>query len=77
MSNNERVANIICFLSLIFGENEHLHNLLLEMHPDYLIEKFECYIKSSCNEYGWGLHPVLRKQVFHRYIDKWELELNE
>jgi hypothetical protein len=77
MSNSERIANIICFLTLIFGENENLQNMLLEMHPDYLIEKFERYIESSSNEYPWGLHPVLRQHIFHRYTRRWELELQD
>jgi len=74
MIKHEKVANIIVFLSLLFGEEcEFIH--ILYFHPDYLIEKFERYIESTKIEYPCGMHPSLRNNVFQKYVDKWELEL--
>jgi len=75
MTKNEKVANIIAFLSLLFGEDWDSFNTIMQFTPDYLIEKFERYVESTNVQYPWGLHPSLRNQCFHSYVDKWELEL--
>lgn len=76
MTKHEQVANILSFFLILFCEKKELPSIM-EMSPDYIIEKFDRYILSSRAEYQWGMHPVLRKQIFHKYVDKWELELND
>lgn len=76
MTKHEQVANIIAFLSILFGESPGI-NTVMEFSPDYIIEKFNRYIESSRVEYHWGMHPSLRRQIFHLYVDKWELELKD
>ena len=77
MTNHEKVANIVAFLSLLFGEDSESWETVMNFTPDYLIEKFERYVLSARVEYPWGLHPSLRNHRFHRYVDKWELELKD
>lgn len=77
MTKNEQVANIIAFFAIMFGEDSAVWSAVMELHPDYIIEKFEQYVLSTKIEYPWGMHPSLRSQRFQRYVDKWELELKE
>ncbi len=77
MTNHEKIANIICFLSILFGEDNEAFNKIMEFHPNYIIEKFERYVLSQRDEYSWGMHPSLRINTFQRYVDKWELELKD
>lgn len=77
LTKNEKIANIIAFLLIMFNENQSALESIIEFPPDYIIEKFERYVLSSRVEYPWGLHPSLRNNLFHNYIDKWELELKD
>lgn len=77
MTKNEKIANIIVFLSILFGEDNEAFEKIMDFNPDYIIEKFERYVLSQRVEYPWGMHPALRKRAFNRYIDKWALELPE
>ena len=76
MTNHEKVANIVTFLLILFGEDEELKTIM-KFSPKYLIEKFERYIENSRIEYPWGMHPVLRNGPFQEYVDKWELQLKD
>lgn len=77
MTKHEKVANIMCFLSILFGEDWKAYKKVLEFNPDYIIEKFERYVLSTRTEYPWVLHPSLRSECWKHYVDKWELELKE
>jgi hypothetical protein len=77
MTKHEKVANIIAFLTLLFGGENAVFEKLMEFNPDYIIEKFERYVLSERIEYPWAMHPYLKNNIFHRYVDKWELELND
>lgn len=77
MTKHEQIANIVAFLSILFGEDERSWQVIMDFNPDYIIDKFERYILSTSIEYAWGLHPALREHRFHHYIDKWELELKD
>jgi hypothetical protein len=77
MTNNEKVANIIAFLSILFGEDCAAYEKIMDLSPEYIIEKFERYVLSSRIEYPWGMHPSLRNQVFQAYVNKWSLELKD
>lgn len=77
MTKNEQIANIIVFLSIMFGEDEnYVFDRVLEFSPDYLIEKFNRYIESTRVEYPWGMHPALRMICFNTYMNKWKVELS-
>ncbi len=76
MTDEDKVKNIISFLFIIFSEtiidtNDMLNLAILNIPPDYLIEKFERYILSNRVEHPWGIHPTLRHQLFNRYCKKW------
>jgi hypothetical protein len=77
VTKHEQIANIIAFLTILFGENTEVWSEVLKLHPDYLIEKYVRYIISLRIEYPWGMHPTLRNNRFHDYVDEWELVLNE
>jgi len=77
MTKNEQTANVIAFLAILFGENNEVWNEIMNLTPDYIIEKFDRYILSMRTEYPWGMHPSLRSMRFNRYLDKWGLELKE
>jgi len=72
MTEQEQVKNIIAFFSILFGEDEFI-NALIKIPPDYLLEKFNRYIKSTRPESDWGLHPSLRRDVFEVYCNKWNI----
>jgi len=78
MTKNEQIANIIAFLSIMFGENnEGVFTEILKFNPDYIIEKFNRYIESTRVEFPWGLHPSLRSTCFQKYMNKWKIELSD
>jgi hypothetical protein len=76
MTKNEQVANIIAFLTILFGVDDEMESIM-KFSPDYIIEKFYRYILSDSIEYPWGLHPSLKRGIFQRYVDKWHLQLEE
>lgn len=76
MTKHEKIANIVAFLSILFGEDEEIKTIM-KFNPNYIIEKFERYVESTRIEYPWGMHPSLRSHIFQRYVDKWELELKD
>jgi hypothetical protein len=73
LTKEEKVKNILCFLAIFFGETEIWENVIMNVHPDYLIEKFERYIMSLESKDERGLHPSLRQNVFDRYCDKYKI----
>jgi hypothetical protein len=80
MTDEDKIKNIITFLFIIFCGaeiNPEVRNLLIvaimEIPPDYFIEKFERYVLSNMKEHPWGLHLSLRNSVFNRYCKKWKL----
>jgi hypothetical protein len=76
MTKHEKIANIVAFLTILFGEDEEM-NTIMKFNPSYIIEKFDRYVESTTIEYPWGMHPALRNNIFHRYMDKWKLELKD
>jgi hypothetical protein len=75
MTNHEKAANIIAFFAIMFAEDSDAWEAVMELNPNYIIEKFERYVLSMKVEYPWGMHPSLRSHRFHAYVDKWELDL--
>lgn len=67
LTKTDKVKNIICFLCIIFQDSQHLLEALLQINPDYLIEKYERYILSDKVQHSWGLHPTIRRSVFEMY----------
>ena len=49
----------------------------MHFNPDYLIEKFDRYIRSTVNESDFGLHPSLRRSLFEPYCDKYKIPYSE
>lgn len=81
MTKHEKVANIVAFFAIMFGEDNaiwnEIWNQIMKIDPNYIIEKFQRYVLSERVEYPWGMHPSLRKQRFDAYTKKWGLELKE
>lgn len=77
MTDKDKVKNIMAFLSILFGEKWECIAEIMEMPPDYIIEKFERYVLSTRPEADWGLHPSLRRNVFNRYCERWKLPITE
>lgn len=77
MTTEDKVKNIIAFLCIMFGENSNCLQEIMNIPPDYVIEKFERYVLSTRDESDWGLHPTLRRDAFNRYCEKWKLTINE
>ena len=73
----EQLKNIFAFLSILFGEDLFISEKLMEMNPNYLIEKWNRYVMSVHEEHPWGLHPALRHNYFDNYFDKWKKEIGE
>ena len=46
VNKDEKIANIIAFLSIMFGENPERFKKTIEFNPNYVIEKFERYVES-------------------------------
>lgn len=77
MTKNEQLGNIIAFLSIVFGdEDPRVFDRIVELHPDYIIEKFNRYIESTRVEFPWGMHPALRDHAFYKYMRRWQIELD-
>jgi iron-sulfur cluster repair protein YtfE (RIC family) len=63
--------NILAFIALM-GTNKYV----LELNPDYIIDKYERYIGDPSKvsddiEHFSGLHPVLREQIIDSYHQIW------
>jgi len=73
---NERVIklkNIVAFLQILFGETDMVREIL-DMSPDYIIEKYDQYMSSENQEYKWGMHANLREELFNEYLERWGLK---
>lgn len=77
LSDDEKAKNIVAFLTIVFGESSDCLESLMQMSPQYLVEKFERYILSERPESDRGLHPILIKCVFEPYCDKYGLPYNK
>jgi len=77
ISKHEKIANIVAFFSIMFGEDNAAWQSFMKLHPNYIIEKFERYVLSMSIEYPWGLHPSLRNYRFNDYVDTWKLQLKD
>lgn len=77
ITKEEKVKNIIVFLSILFGEDLHCYERIMEFSPDYIIEKFERYVLSQTPESAWGIHPIFQRGVIDVYCEKWGLTKNE
>ncbi len=71
MTEENKIKNMFAFLSILFGEDEHLSRKLIDIPPSYLIEKWDRYIESKTAEHPWGMHPNLRSEFFDLYFEKW------
>ena len=77
MKKEDKVKNILTFLFILFHEDRVLIDRLMDLSPDYIIEKYERYIESESLEYPWGIHPNLRRELFNAYLRKWDLGVDE
>lgn len=67
----KQFINLLNFISLMSSSR-----YVLELSPDYIIEKYRRYINANTdtisNEINkGGIHPVIRREVIDPYIEKW------
>ena len=77
MTREQQVRNIVAFLAILFGESDTWHEEIMKFTPDYLIEKFDRYIRTTSSQSDWGLHRTLRHGVFEPYCDKWKIPISD
>jgi hypothetical protein len=77
MTTQQQIKNILAFLSIFFGESKLWHEDIMKFPPDYIIEKFIRYIQSTRHESDWGLHPLLRRNVFEPYCKKHKIPFEQ
>jgi hypothetical protein len=72
-SDYAKVKNVLAFLALLFGEKDTWREDIMDIPPDYLLEKFNRYVHRLRDESPWGMHPSLKRGTFDRYCEKWEI----
>ena len=77
ITKQEKIANILAFLFILFGDDKEVLHAIMKKDPDYIIEKYERYVESYRVEFPWGMHPMLRNGIFQRYVDKWKLGIRD
>lgn len=77
LSDEYQVKNVMAFLSILFGESDIWHTVIMQFEPEYLIEKSKRYMISTRPESDWGLHTNLREGTFNAYCDKWKIPRTE
>lgn len=75
-TDKEKIKNVLAFLAIIFGETSVWSVDIMNIPPDYLLEKFNRYVHSLHDEWQSGLHPTLRRDTFDHYIEKWKMDDN-
>lgn len=73
MTREDKIKNIFAFLCILFGEDADCCNAIINMSPDYIIEKFERYVLSEKEEWAWGLHPLTKSRIFDEYFRHWRI----
>lgn len=68
-----KLKNIFAFLSILFGEDANCVEAIMNMSPEYMLEKYERYVEATRNEWEWGLHPSLRIMIFNPYFERWNI----
>ena len=77
MSDIDKLKNIVSFLCILFGENHDVIETIFGMSPEYIMEKYERYVKSDTREWPWGMHPSLKKSVFNAWLQKFNVEMSD
>lgn len=77
ISDADKLKNILSFLCILFGEKHDVMETIFSFHPEYIMEKYEKYVRSDRREWPWGMHPSLKKNVFNRWLEKHEVEFSE
>ena len=80
LTDEQRIRNVMAFLSIMFGEDQHMWGAIMQLNPLYVVEKFERYVLSEINEADWGLHPALRRRTYNQWMEKHGIaptEMNE
>lgn len=67
----KQFINLLNFITLMSSSK-----YVLELSPDYIIEKYQRYINSNLDTISsevnkGGIHPTIRTQVIEPYIQKW------
>lgn len=82
ITKEEKVKNIISFFMIVLSDQPNIDvaivlNAIINIHPDYLIEKFERYVLAMRPESDWGIHPSLRRKILNPYCKKYGLPITD
>jgi hypothetical protein len=69
-------VNLLQFIALT-SHNKYV----LELSPDYIIEKFKRYINDDINTIDMdkdigGIHPTVMEKIIDPYMEKWKIHIN-
>lgn len=77
MNNVDKLKNILSFLCILFNGNDEIMKEIFKFSPDYIIEKYDRYIKSDTREWPWGMHRSIKRDLFIKWLEKYNVELSE
>jgi len=77
MSDVDKLKNILSFLCILFSEKHDIMQTIFDLSPEYIMEKYERYVKSDTREWPWGTHPSIKKSVFNRWLEKYNVPLSD
>lgn len=67
----KQFINLLNFITLMSSSK-----YVLELSPDYIIEKYQRYINTNTDTISdeinkGGIHPIIKRDVIEPYIEKW------
>lgn len=77
MTDIDKLKNILSFLCILFGEKHDVMETIFDMHPEYIMEKYQTFVRSDRREWPWGMHQSLKINVFNRWLEKHKVEFSE
>lgn len=77
MSDEDKLKNIFSFLCIMFGNDMDIMERIYQYSPEYIMEKYERYVKSDARQWPWGMHPLIKKGVFSSWLKKHNVEVSE
>lgn len=77
MSDIDKLKNILSFLCILFHEKHDVMETVFDLSPEYIMEKYERYVKADRREWTWGMHPSIKRGLFVTWLKKYGVEFSE
>ncbi len=77
MSDVDKLKNVLSFLCILFNEEDNIMEAVFSFSPEYILEKYERYIKSDKIEWPWGMHPCIKHGLFVSWLKKHNVEYSD